>query len=458
MNAHFTANDDHAGLAQIRRTWGYMLDSPIGTKSTFWEGIDADGGFAYGDAFMSLAHGWSTGPTAALTFSVLGIAPEPQAGQYRFVPHPGDLTTVEGRITLPQGALSASWSRDAPAGTFTSNLVSPAGTTGKVGIPKFGGNPTISVNGVTVWRNGTFTPQPAVTGATQDAAYVYLTGVAPGTYTFSASGLGNPPAPLLPVAADLPAGFGKCAGEGGQCSFPGTRVVAFGAGSYKYRTVDSGTACTSAAFGGDSAKGIQKSCFVAPLGGPSGYTSCAAEKGVCAVTAPRTVAYGANGAFTYRVVNSPTSCDNGVFGDPIANVVKACYVAPAGAPAGGWSQCAAENGTCAAANGQPIAYGAYGAFTYATANGDTPCANATFGEPIYGESKACYTKAGGPSGYPTTCAGENGTCGFSGSREVAFGARGRYVFKSFTDGTACTITAFGIDPLPGVQKACHLTP
>jgi hypothetical protein len=26
---------------------------------------------------MSLAHGWSTGPTSALTFDVLGTAPEP---------------------------------------------------------------------------------------------------------------------------------------------------------------------------------------------------------------------------------------------------------------------------------------------------------------------------------------------------------------------------------------------
>ncbi len=136
VHAHFTANDDTTALAQIRRTWGYMLDSPIGTKSTMWEGISANGGLAYNPPFMSLSHGWSTGPTSALTFDVLGTAPEPTIGQYRFVPHPGDLTSVEGRITMPQGPINAAWSRSPSAGTFTSQLTSPAGTTGRVGIPK----------------------------------------------------------------------------------------------------------------------------------------------------------------------------------------------------------------------------------------------------------------------------------------------------------------------------------
>ena len=170
VHAHFTANDDHTALAQIRRTWGYMLDSPIGTKSTMWEGISASGGLAYHPPFMSLSHGWSTGPTSALTFSVLGTAPEPAIGQYRFVPHPGDLTSVEGRITLPQGAVNASWSRNPSAGTFTSRLTSPAGTTGRVGIPKLTGNITVSVNGAVVWSNGIFTARPGIGGGTQDDA------------------------------------------------------------------------------------------------------------------------------------------------------------------------------------------------------------------------------------------------------------------------------------------------
>ena len=447
LHAHFTANDDYTGLAQIRRTWGHMLNSPIGTKSTFWEGIAADGGLAYGGSFMSLAHGWSTGPTSALTFSVLGIAPESATGRYRFVPHPGDLTSVEGRITMPQGAVNASWSRDAAAGTFTSHLTSPGGTTGRIGVPKFGGNVSVSINGAVVWSNGTFTPRPGIGGATQDTNYVYLTDVAPGSYAVTASGLGNPPPPPAPRGAELPAGFSWCAGEGGQCSFTGTRVVVYGAGTYAYKTATSGTACTSAAFGGDPAVNLLKSCYVAPEGGPAGYARCAAEDGTCAVPGyGRNVAYGANGAFNYRVTSGDTACTNAAFGDPIDGVVKACYLPPAGGPAGGWTQCAAEGGTCAAAKGQPIAYGAYGAFRYSTAAGDTACTNAVFGEPIFGESKACYTRVGGPPGFATSCAAEDGGCAFIGQRTVAYGARGAFVYKTFTGGASCTNATFGTDP------------
>ena len=457
VHARFTANDDSTALAQIRRTWGYMLDSPIGTKSTMWEGISANGGLAYNPPFMSLSHGWSTGPTSALTFDVLGTAPEPAIGQYRFVPHPGDLTSVEGRITMPQGPVDAAWSRNPSAGTFTSQLTSPAGTTGRVGIPKLAGTITVSVNGAVVWSNGTFTARPGIGGGAQDDAYVYLTGVAPGSYTFTATGLGNP-APPTPAGADLPAGFTRCGAEGGQCSFTGTRVVAYGAGVYTTKTATDGTACTSAAFNGDPAANLVKSCYVAPLGGPSGYAQCAVENGTCAFSDNRRIAYGANGAFNFRILAGGTACTNDVFGDPFNGTAKACYLPPAGGPAGGWAQCAAENGTCPAASGQPIAYGANGAFAYATATGDTPCTNATFGDPIANTPKACYTRSGGPSGYGTACATEDGTCTFNGMQTIAYGARGSYVFRSFTGTTACTTAAFGSDPLFGVQKACYLTP
>ncbi|MFJ5992868.1 MGH1-like glycoside hydrolase domain-containing protein [Lentzea sp. NPDC092896] len=461
VHARFTANDDFTALDQIRRTWGYMLDSPIGTKSTFWEGMNADGSFAYGGSFMSLAHGWSSGPTSALTFHVLGTAPEPQVGQYRFVPHPGDLTSAEGRITLPQGQLDASWVRNSAAGTYTARLTSPSGTTGRIGVPKLSGvNVSVSVNGAEVWRNGTFTPRPGIGGGYQDADHVYLTGVAAGTYDVTASGLGNPLPPQPPAAAELPAGFTHCANESGRCAFSGTRSVAYGAGGYSFRTATSATDCTNDAFGGDPAQNLVKACYVAPLGGPAGYTQCASENGTCAFTGyGRTVAYGANGAFVQRVFTSSTQCTNGVFGDPIANVGKACYLAPDGPPAGGWSRCAGEGATCATVSGQPVAYGAYGAFRQVIASGATTCSNAAFGgDPIPGESKACYTREGAPPGYGTSCAAEGSTCGFGGQRTVAFGARGAFVYRSFTGGTPCTATAFGADPLSGVPKSCYLTP
>lgn len=331
LNARFTANDDHGALDQIRRTWGHMLNSDIGTKSTFWEGIKADGGLAYGGSFMSLAHGWSSAPTSTLTFDVLGTAPESATGAYRFVPHPGDLTSAEGRITMPQGAVNASWSRDPAAGTYSAHLTSPSGTTGRIGVPKFGGgNVTVSVNGSVVWRNGTFTPTSGITGGTQDDTYVYLTGVAPGGYTVTATGLGNPAPPAEPGTGALRAGFTRCAGEGGTCSFSGTRSVAYGAGTYRYKTVTDSTACTNTAFGGDPASDLVKSCYVADAGGPPGYTVCAAEGANCSVPGyNRDVAYGANGNFAHQVTNGSVACTNAHFGDPIDGVAKSCYLPPA---------------------------------------------------------------------------------------------------------------------------------
>ncbi|MGW1727657.1 alpha-L-rhamnosidase-related protein [Streptomyces sp. NPDC002306] len=462
LNARFTVNDDYTALDQIRRTWGHMLDSDIGTRSTFWEGVKADGGLAYGGSFMSLAHGWSSAPTSTLTFDVLGTAPESAAGRYRFVPHPGDLTSAEGRITLPQGAVDASWSRAPAAGTYSAHLTSPSGTSGRIGVPKFGGgNVSVSVNGTVVWRDGTFTPVSGITGASQDDTYVYLTGVAPGSYTVTATGLGTPAAPAdLATTGVLRAGYSRCAGEGGTCSFSGTRSVAYGAGTYTYRTVTDAAACTSGSFGGDPAPNLVKSCYVADVGGPPGYTVCASEGGTCAVPGyNRDVVYGANGNFVHQVANGSVACSNAHFGDPIDGVAKSCYLASAGPPAGGWTKCADQNGTCTAAAGQPVTYGTFGAFTTLRATGDTPCSDATFGDPIPGESKACYTATGGPVGYATNCAEETGTCAFSGQRTVAYGARGIFVYRTFTGGTSCTTAAFGgTDPLPGVRKGCHLTP
>jgi hypothetical protein len=42
---------------KVIQAYRYMLNSPIGTKSTFWEGFTADGSFDYGGTYMSAAHG-----------------------------------------------------------------------------------------------------------------------------------------------------------------------------------------------------------------------------------------------------------------------------------------------------------------------------------------------------------------------------------------------------------------
>ena len=41
---------------------------------------------------------------------------------------------------------------------------------------------------------------------------------------------------------------------------------------------------------------------------------------------------------------------------------------------------------------------------------------------------------------------------------VAYGARGAFIYRTFTGGFPCTNTAFGSDPLAGVGKSCSPHP
>lgn len=60
----------------------------------------------------------------------------------------------------------------------------------------------------------------------------------------------------------------------------------------------------------------------------------------------------------------------------------------------------------------------------------------------------------GPEGF-TYCAKEHGYCRFYGVREVAYGARGHYVFRTATNGIPCKNRVFG-DPIIGTRKYCYI--
>ena len=191
VHAHFAGGDDQTGLDLIRRQWGYMLNSAIGTKSTFWEGYLADGklepatpgGVSWYPppllgSYMSLAHGWSTGPTSALTFFVLGVSPT-RGGEvaYTEVPHPGDLTHAEGTLVLPSGPIIVSWTRDKTADIFTETLVPPSGALGTIGVPTFHRPTVVYIDKRLVWNGCAAKKTVANIGfkdAATDGSYVYL--------------------------------------------------------------------------------------------------------------------------------------------------------------------------------------------------------------------------------------------------------------------------------------------
>ncbi|WP_405974008.1 hypothetical protein OG496_37295 [Streptomyces sp. NBC_00988] len=71
-------------------------------------------------------------------------------------------------------------------------------------------------------------------------------------------------------------------------------------------------------------------------------------------------------------------------------------------------------------------------------------------------STSCYLTGPPPTTTTwTTCAAEAGTCTFTGTHEVAFGANGQYSYGSYTGGTPCTNTVFG-DPISGTSKSCYV--
>lgn len=59
-----------------------------------------------------------------------------------------------------------------------------------------------------------------------------------------------------------------------------------------------------------------------------------------------------------------------------------------------------------------------------------------------------------PDGPWIYCAHQNHICTFSGTRQVRYGANGKYKIKTFINSVMCSDPVFG-DPIVGVVKACH---
>ena len=160
-NNSSTAKD---GIDLIKRTWGYMLHSPNSTRSTFWEGFQASGQFAFDGIYMSHAHGWATGPASALSFHLLGIQPSSPLDdvsinnnnnknkQYHYhvapqILHTG-ITFVNGSLALENvGIVNVAWKNE-QNNSNKNNITISIDTTsciekdviGRIGLQFFGQN------------------------------------------------------------------------------------------------------------------------------------------------------------------------------------------------------------------------------------------------------------------------------------------------------------------------------
>jgi hypothetical protein len=120
---------------------------------------------------------------------------------------------------------------------------------------------------------------------------------------------------------------------------------------------------------------------------------------------------------------------------------------------GGYATCAQESQRCAFTGTQSVAYGANGHYVYGSFTGGTPCNNAVFGDPAFGAAKSCLVSASPPAFSP--CVAESGTCSYAGTRMIAYGAEGRFVYRRLASPVKCDSTVFP-DPIYGVPKACYL--
>jgi len=124
---------------------------------------------------------------------------------------------------------------------------------------------------------------------------------------------------------------------------------------------------------------------------PSGtnWTACASEGGTCSFSGTHEVRYGSGTTFVTKTVTGSTACSNAVFGDPTPNVAKSCSYASTSPAPVTWTACSQENGTCSFSGTRDVRYGAGSSFVTRTFTGSASCSNAVFGDPVYGVAKSC---------------------------------------------------------------------
>lgn len=139
LQAHIVAGNTNRALGLVRGMWGYMLEGPGMTNSTFVEGYAVDGSLRYApysnDPKISHAHGWSSGPTSVLTFHIAGIRLVGPAGsRWRIEPSLGDLKRVEAGFTTVLGNFKVDAVREFGAERINVTFETPLETKGSLSV------------------------------------------------------------------------------------------------------------------------------------------------------------------------------------------------------------------------------------------------------------------------------------------------------------------------------------
>ena len=165
IQAHLTIGQTDRALDLIRRSWGWYANHPNGTGSTVIEGYRANAtfgyraerGYGYDYSYVSHAHGWSSGPTSALTEFIVGLSVTSPAGRsWKLKPQFGNLRNAEAGFMTRLGRFRAKWVRSVEElGAYSVGFETPEGSKGVVMLPVRGegkGDVKVVVNGVMVGR------------------------------------------------------------------------------------------------------------------------------------------------------------------------------------------------------------------------------------------------------------------------------------------------------------------
>jgi Viral BACON domain/Fibronectin type III domain len=240
-----------------------------------------------------------------------------------------------------------------------------------------------------------------------------------------------------------------------------------GAGTLNYSvSANSGTASRTGTLtiAGRAFTVTQSGSSGASGGSSSGsWTFCADEGQRCSFTGTKNVRYGANGVYVYKSLTNGTACSNSVFGDPLKGADKQCYIQASGTFT--LTASAGSGGAISPSQSVQIASGGSQTFTITPSNGYQVASILVDGVNMGALTTYTFSNVTAnhtisvsftsSSGSWTFCADEDQRCSFTGTKNVRYGLNGVYVYKSLTNGTACSNSVFG-DPLRGADKQCYI--
>jgi alpha-L-rhamnosidase len=181
VRARFETGDTKGALSLIATLWGNMIADGDYYTGTTWEALSASGQPV--SSQTSLAHGWASGPTSALSHYVLGVRPyAPGYKQWLIKPQVGNLTWAVGEVPTPYGAIAVKWGVSA-RGAVSMNVTVPSGTTGTIAIPSGG---TVTMNGKAVATSASSALDARASGS-DGGKYGYIDNVQPGVYVIGSA-------------------------------------------------------------------------------------------------------------------------------------------------------------------------------------------------------------------------------------------------------------------------------